>query len=69
MSVGKLFATPQLRTMVEAWCAKFAAPGMSVPLTLTVTGEPNSAVADRDDRSHAQRQHDALAALVPWATR
>ena len=66
MSVGKLFATPQLRAMVEAWCAKFAAPGMCNPAdhTPTVTGEPSSAVADRDDRSHAQRQHDALAALV-----
>jgi hypothetical protein len=66
MSVGKLFATPELRAMVEAWCAKFAAPGMCNPAdhTPTVTGEACSEVADRDDRSHAQRQHDALAALV-----
>lgn len=66
MSVGKLFATPELRAMVEAWCAKFAAPGMCNPAdhTPTVAGEPCSEVADRDDRSHAQRQHDALAALV-----
>ena len=66
MSVGKLFATPELRAMFEAWCAKFAAPGMCNPAdhTPTVAGEPSTEVADRDDRSHAQRQHDALAALV-----
>ena len=66
MSVGKLFATPELRAMLEAWCAKFAAPGMCNPAdhTPTVTGEPSTEVTDRDDRSHAQRQHDALAALV-----
>ena len=66
MSVGKLFATPELRAMVEAWCAKFAAPGMCNPAdhAPTVAGEPAPEVADRDDRSHAQRQHDALAALL-----
>ena len=66
MSVGKLFATPELRALVEAWCAKFAAPGMCNPAdhAPTVAGEPAPEVADRDDRSHAQRQHDALAALL-----
>ena len=66
MSVGKLFATPELRAMLEAWCAKFAAPGMCNPAdhAPTVAGEPAPEVADRDDRSHAQRQHDALAALL-----
>jgi hypothetical protein len=66
MSVGKLFATPELRAMVEAWCAKFAAPGMCNPAdhAPTVAGEPAPEVADRDDRSHAQRQHDALTALL-----
>jgi hypothetical protein len=66
MSVGKLFATPELRAMVEAWCAKFAAPGMCNPAdhAPTVAGEPAPEVADRDDRSHAQRQHDAFAALI-----
>ena len=66
MSVGKLFATPELRAMVEAWCAKFAAPGMCNPAdhAPTVAGEPAPEVADRDDRTHAQRQHDALAALL-----
>jgi hypothetical protein len=66
MSTGKLIATPELRAMLEAWMAKFAAPGMCNPddQTPTVTGEPDQAVADRDARGHAQRQHDALAALV-----
>ncbi|MEZ0358397.1 HNH endonuclease signature motif containing protein [Mycobacterium sp. SA01] len=46
MSVGKLIADPELRSMLDAWLAKFAAP------------KPD------DLRSHAQRQHDALAELV-----
>ena len=66
MSVGKLIATPELRAMLEAWMAKFAAPGVCNPDDQTphVSGEPSQAVADRDARSHAQRQHDALAVLV-----
>jgi hypothetical protein len=66
MSVGRLIATPELRAMLDSWLAKFAAPGMCNPAdqTPTVTGEPTPAVADRDRRTHAQRQHDALAALV-----
>ena len=66
MSTGKLIATPELRAMLDAWMAKFAAPGMCNPddQSPTVTGEPSQQVADRDTRSHAQRQHDALAALV-----
>ncbi|WP_431231102.1 HNH endonuclease signature motif containing protein [Mycolicibacterium psychrotolerans] len=46
MSVAKLVADPELRSMLDAWLAKFAAP------------EPD------DLRSHAQRQHDALADLA-----
>lgn len=66
MSVGRLVATPELRAMLEAWLAKFAAPGMCNPddESPTVSGDPSQQVADRDTRSHAQRQHDALAALV-----
>jgi hypothetical protein len=66
MSVGRLIATPELRAMLDAWAAKFAAPGMCNPAdhAPTVAGEPAPEVADRDDRSHAQRQHDALAALL-----
>lgn len=66
MSVGKLVATPELRSMVDAWLAKFAAPGMCNPddQSPTVSGEPSQEVIDRDARSHGQRQHDALAALL-----
>ncbi|MEI6252308.1 MAG: HNH endonuclease signature motif containing protein [Mycobacteriaceae bacterium] len=66
MSVGKLVATPELRAMLDAWLAKFAAPGMCNPedQSPTVSGEPGQGVADRDSRSHAQRQHDALSALL-----
>jgi hypothetical protein len=66
MSVGRLVATPELRAMLEAWAAKFAAPGMCNPddQTPTVTGQASQEVIDRDARSFAQRQHDALATLV-----
>jgi hypothetical protein len=66
MSVGRLIATPELRAMLEAWAAKFAAPGMCNPddQTPTATGEPSQEIIDRDARSFAQRQHDAIAALV-----
>jgi hypothetical protein len=55
MSVGKLTATPELRAMLDAWLAKFAAPGMC---------NPDGDDAERDVRGHGQRQHDALAELV-----
>jgi hypothetical protein len=66
MSVGRLVATPELRAMLEAWLAKFAAPGMCNPddQTPTVDGEPAPEVVERDTRTHAQRQHDGLSALV-----
>jgi hypothetical protein len=66
MSVAKLVATPELRAMLEAWLAKFAAPGMCNPAdqSPTVTGEPTQERADSDLRTHAQRQHDAITALV-----
>jgi|694.fasta_scaffold41504_2 hypothetical protein len=40
MSVARLVATPELRAMLGAWAAKFAAPGMCNPddQTPTVTG-------------------------------
>ena len=65
-SVGKLTATPELRAMLDAWFAKFAAPGMCNPEdAIPVTeGEASEEVAARDSRGYAQRQHDALAALV-----
>ena len=55
MSVGRLIATPELRAMLDAWLAKFAAPGMC---------NPDGGEAERDLRGHGQRQHDALAELV-----
>lgn len=66
MSIARLTATPEMRALLEAWFAKFAAPGMCNPedQTPTVTGEPAQEVIDRDARSCAQRQHDALGALV-----
>lgn len=66
MSVGRLVATPQLRAEIDAWLAKFGAPGMCNPAdqSPTVTGEPTQQVVDGDMRSRAQRQHDALSALV-----
>ena len=65
-SIGRLTATPELRAYLDAWFAKFAAPGMcnpndEVPIT---EGEPDEDAAGRDSRGYAQRQHDALSALV-----
>lgn len=66
MSLGKLVASPELRANLDAWLARFAAPGMCNPddQTPCVDGEPTDELAHRDTRSHAQRQHDALNALV-----
>ena len=66
MSTAKLVATPELRAELEAWFAKFAAPGMCNPddQSPVVTGEPSEEAARQDLRSHGQRQHDALGALV-----
>jgi hypothetical protein len=66
MSVGKVVADPELRAGIDAVLAKYAAPGMCNPAdeNPTVLGEPSDEVAARDLRSHAQRQHDALKALV-----
>jgi hypothetical protein len=65
-SIGKLVASPELRTNLDAWLARFAAPGMCNPddQNPCVTGEPDRDAASKDVRSHAQRQHDALNALV-----
>ncbi len=66
MSVGRLVATPELRATIDALLAKFAAPGMCNPddQTPTVTGDPSEATVEADRRQHAQRKHDALAALL-----
>lgn len=64
MSVGRLIADPELRAMLDGWFTKFAAPGMCNPADQTPTIAPSEVVAERDLRSHGQRQHDALTALV-----
>lgn len=66
MSIGRLRATPELRAYLDTWFARFAAPGMCNPADQTpvVNGEPSPEVAERDSRSHPQRQHDAMIALV-----
>ena len=66
MSEGRLIATPELRATVDALLAKFAAPGRCNPADAVpcVAGEPAPEVAERDRRTHAQRQHDALGALL-----
>jgi uncharacterized protein DUF222/HNH endonuclease len=66
MSIGKLIASPELRANLDAWLARFAAPGMCNPddRTPCVNSEPDQDVASKDSRSHTQRQHDALNALV-----
>jgi hypothetical protein len=66
MSLGKLVASPELRANLDAWLARFAAPGMCNPDDQhpCVTGEPDQDVPSKDLRSHAQRQHDALNELV-----
>ena len=66
MSIGKLVASPELRANIDAWLARFAAPGMCNPddQSPCVDGEPAGESANGDLRSPAQRQHDALNALV-----
>jgi hypothetical protein len=66
MSEGRLTATPELRANLEAWFAKFAAPGMCDPSDQRprVNEDASTEAAQRDSRSVAQRQHDALNALV-----
>ncbi|WP_319430412.1 HNH endonuclease signature motif containing protein [Mycobacterium sp. RTGN5] len=64
MSVGKLIADPELRSELDAWMAKFAAPGMCNPADENPTVNPSDEVAERDLRSCGQRQHDAIKALV-----
>lgn len=66
MSTAKLTATPELRANIDAWLARFAAPGMCNPDTETacIDGQPSDDMASKDLRTPAQRQHDALNALV-----
>ena len=63
MSIGKLVASPELRANLDAWLARFAAPGAFIP-----DDENPCATDGADIRSHAQRQHDALNAAGSRAT-
>ena len=58
--------TPELRAGLDAVLAKWAAPGMCNPADEgpTVQGTPSPEVIDRDARSAAQRNHDALSTIV-----
>ncbi len=62
MSELRGLITPELRATLEAVLAKLAAPGMCNPLddTPCVDGTPSQQAIDKDARSQAQRQHDAL---------
>ncbi|OBK87910.1 maturase [Mycolicibacter heraklionensis] len=66
MSTGRLIASPELRANLDAWMARFAAPGMCNPSDETpcVTGESVDTAHNTDLRTPAQRRHDALNALV-----
>ncbi|BBY60140.1 hypothetical protein MSAR_32760 [Mycolicibacterium sarraceniae] len=64
MSVDRLIADPELRSELDAWFAKFAAPGVGNPADDNPTVAPSDEVQERDRRSCGQRQHDALTALV-----
>ena len=66
MSQGRLCATPALRAEIDALFATFAAPGHANPADQTplIDGEPTQAQADADTRTMAQRQHDALSAVM-----
>jgi hypothetical protein len=59
MSEATLIATPELRANIEAWLARFAAPGMCHP-----DNPAPDAVDDGDTRTVGQRQHDALNDLL-----
>jgi hypothetical protein len=63
------YLTPEARASFDAVLAKLAAPGMCNPADPTpcLHGTPSQAAIDNDNRSAAQRNHDALAALTRGA--
>jgi hypothetical protein len=66
MSALRGWLSPELRATLEAVLAKLAAPGMCNPDddTACVAGAPSQEAIDRDPRSGAQRNHDALTAAL-----
>ncbi len=66
MSELRGWLTPEAHATVEAVLAKLAAPGMCNPTddTACVDGAPSQEAIERDTRSPAQRNHDALLAAL-----
>jgi hypothetical protein len=66
MSALRAWLTPEARASLEAVLAKLAAPGMCNPAddTPCVDGAPTEDAIERDARSAAQRNHDALNAAL-----
>ncbi|WP_297738806.1 HNH endonuclease signature motif containing protein [Mycobacterium sp.] len=66
MSELRALLTPEARATLEAALAKLAAPGMCNPDddTACVDGPPTQDAIDKDSRSQAQRNHDALTAAL-----
>jgi len=66
MSELRGWISPELRATLEAILAKLGAPGMCNPDddTAVVDGAPPQDAIDRDSRSTAQRNHDALTAAL-----
>jgi Domain of unknown function (DUF222) len=69
MSPIRGWLTPELRAGLDAVLAKWAAPGMCNPddQSPTLDGNPSEEAIQRDFRSRAQRNHDALGALCRGA--
>jgi hypothetical protein len=65
MSPVSGYLTPEARATFEALLAKMAAPGMCNPddESPTVDAEPEPEATERDTRTPAQRNHDALLAM------
>ena len=66
MSELRGWLTPELRATIEAVWAKLAAPGMCNPAdeAPVIDGAPCEQAVQRDARSAAQRNHDALNAAL-----
>jgi hypothetical protein len=66
MSAIRGWLDPPLRAGLDRLLAKLAAPGMCNPADEqpTVTGDPPPEAVQGDDRTAAQRNHDALNAMV-----
>ena len=67
MSPLRGWLTPAARAALEAVLAKLAAPGMANPYDANpvLDGPPSEEAIQRDTRTAAQRNHDALHAAAP----